>query len=98
MDRLRPGSWFQEHAVNTAWIYRATANSTYYEQLTNGSVNSGFPSYSHDGRYLVYRVWGAEFGLRIMDLTDKSVRTLANSFDNLSFFSPDGTQIVFTRK
>lgn len=66
--------------------------------MTNGSVNSSFPSYSHDGRYLVYRVWGAEFGLRIMDLTDKSVRTLTNSSHNLPFFSPDGTKIVFTRK
>jgi hypothetical protein len=33
-----------------------------------------------------------------MDFTDKSVRTLANSSDNLPFLSLDRTQIVFTRK
>ncbi|PMD64453.1 tat pathway signal sequence domain-containing protein [Hyaloscypha bicolor E] len=92
------GSWFQERAVYTAWIYQATANGSYYEQLTNGSVNSGFPSYSHDGTSLVYRVWGAEFGLRVMNLTDKSVQVLTTERDNLPSFSPDGTQIVFTRK
>jgi len=92
------GSWFQERAVYTAWIYRATANGSYYEQLTDGTVNSGFPSYSADGRYLVYRVWTGAFGLRIMDLTDKSVRVLTNSSDNLPHFSPDGERILFTRK
>ncbi|KAG4442964.1 hypothetical protein IFR05_001577 [Cadophora sp. M221] len=92
------GSWFQERAVYTAWIYRATANGSHYEQLTDGTVNSGFPSYSADGRYLVYRVWTGASGLRIMDLADKSVRVLTNSSDNLPHFSPDGERILFTRK
>jgi len=93
------GSWFQERSVYTAYIYRVTANGSHYEQLTNGSINSGFPSYSHDGGSLVYRVWSAsEVGLRVMNLTDKSVRVLTNSSDNLPHFSPDGQRIVFTRK
>ncbi|KAF2791643.1 TolB, C-terminal domain-containing protein [Melanomma pulvis-pyrius CBS 109.77] len=92
------GAWFQSRAVYTAWIYRATANGSHFEQLTNGTENSGFPSYSHDGRYLVYRVWGASLGLRIMDLADKSVRVLTTSSDNLPHFSPDGRHILFTRK
>jgi Tol biopolymer transport system component len=94
------GAWFQARASYSAWIYRATANGSYYEQLTFGSLNSGFPSYSHDGRYLVYRVWGAEKGLRILDLVTNSTRVLTNDTltDNLPFFSPDGEQIVFTRR
>jgi Tol biopolymer transport system component len=92
------GSWFQDRALYTAWIYRVTANGSYYEQLTDGSINSGFPSYSHDGKSIVYRVYGDEFGLRVLNLSDKSIRVLTNSSDNLPHFSPDGKSILFTRK
>jgi Tol biopolymer transport system component len=92
------GSWFQARVTKKAVIMRAKADGSYYETLTDGTVHSGFPSYSHDGRYLVYREWGARFGLRIMDLTDKSVRVLTNEADNLPFWSPDGGKIVFTRR
>ncbi|KAK4497791.1 hypothetical protein PRZ48_010445 [Zasmidium cellare] len=68
-----------ERAEYSAWVYRAASNGTWYEQLTFGSLNAGFPSYSHDGTQLVYRVWGSEYGLRIMNLTDKSVRVLTNN-------------------
>ncbi|KAF2714260.1 tricorn protease N-terminal domain-containing protein [Pleomassaria siparia CBS 279.74] len=92
------GSWFQARATYTAWIYRATANGSHFEKLTDGTENSGFPSYSHDGKFLVYRVWGAALGLRVMDIDTKSVRVLTNSSDNLPHYSPDGSRILFTRK
>ena len=92
------GAWFQSRATGKGYIARAKADGSYYEILTNGTINAGFPSYSLDGRYLVYRVWGAEFGLRIMDVTDKSVRVLTTTRDNLPFYSPDGQRIVFTRR
>ncbi|CZR64604.1 uncharacterized protein PAC_14502 [Phialocephala subalpina] len=93
------GSWFQERAVYTAYIYRVTANGSHYEQLTNGSINSGFPSYSHDGNSLVYRVWSDDVvGLRLMNLTDKTVTVLTDQPDNLPHFSPNGSRILFTRK
>ena len=96
------GSWFQSRATGNASLYRATANGSYFEQLTDGSVNTGFPSFSADGQRIVYRVWGAEYGLRIMDLNTKQVTVLTNStstnYDNVPFWSPDGKKIVFTRR
>ena len=78
---------------------RVRSDGSAYEALTDGSVHSGFPSYSADGRYLVFRVWGQDnMGLRVMDLTTKSVRVLTKEVDNLPFWSPDGRLIVFTRK
>ncbi|EKG10177.1 Six-bladed beta-propeller TolB-like protein [Macrophomina phaseolina MS6] len=92
------GQWFQSRATGKAKVYRATSNGSYYEALTDGTVHSGFPSYSADGRYLVFREWGVRYGLRIIDLQDKSMRFLTNATDNLPGWSPDGERIVFTRK
>ncbi|KAF2144345.1 uncharacterized protein K452DRAFT_157124 [Aplosporella prunicola CBS 121167] len=92
------GAWFQARATGKARVMRAKADGSFSEQLTDGSVHSGFPSFSADGRQLVFREWGLRYGLRIMDLADKSVRVLTNATDNLPFFSPDGARIVFTRK
>ncbi|KAL1623258.1 hypothetical protein SLS56_008363 [Neofusicoccum ribis] len=92
------GQWFQSRATGKAKVYRATSNGSYYEALTDGTVHSGFPSYSADGRYIVFREWGVRYGLRIIDLQDKSMRFLTNATDNLPGWSPDGERIVFTRK
>ncbi|CAN9186737.1 unnamed protein product [Alternaria alternata] len=95
-------SWFQSRSTGPGALYRATANGSFSEQLTDGSVNTGFPSYSPNGRYIVYRVFGGEYGLRIMDLEDRSVSILTNAtndnYDNLPSWSPDGSRIVFSRR
>lgn len=107
------GAWFQSRATTGGWLVRATANGSHYETLTasNSSItgtsilNSGFPTYSHDGK-IVYRVWGAnstsgdksQLGLRVLDLETRNVTVLTTDWDNLPFFSPDGQRIVFTRK
>ncbi|TGJ80812.1 hypothetical protein E0Z10_g7953 [Xylaria hypoxylon] len=91
------GQWFQTRATGAAKIYRTTANGSYYEALTDGTVNSGFPSYSADGRYIVFREWGARNGLKIIDLKDRSIRNLTDKRDNLPGWSPDGERIVFSR-
>ncbi|MHB8284070.1 MAG: TolB family protein [Caulobacteraceae bacterium] len=93
------GSWFQKRVDGKATVMRVRRDGTGLEALTDGTVHSGFPSYSADGKEIVFRVWGpGHFGLRIINLADRSVRTLTTEVDNLPFWSPDGSKIVFTRK
>lgn len=67
--------------------------------LTDGTSHAGFPSYSPDGKQLVYRVWGAENkGLRILNLETGVTRVLTTEYDNLPDWSPDGKLILSTRK
>jgi Tol biopolymer transport system component len=55
--------------------------------------------FSADGKEVVFRSWGSnEMGLRILNLQDQSVRVLTNVSDNLPYWSPDGSWILFTRK
>lgn len=109
------GFWFQTRAESGGWLVRATANGSYYDVLTESTttlsanssiINSGFPSFSHDGEKIVYRAWGynssqgdkSQLGLRMMDLESRKISVLTTEWDNLPFFSPDGKRIVFTRK
>ncbi len=92
------GGWFQERAQMTAAIWRVRGDGTGAEALTDGSVNAGFPSYSADGTRIVYRVWGAQSGLRILDLASGATTVLTTASDNLPDWSPDGSLILFTRK
>jgi Tol biopolymer transport system component len=93
------GVWFQERARGKATLMRVRRDGKDYEALTDGTVHSGFPSYSADGKEIVFRVWGAEEkGLRIINLDTRKVRVLTTEYDNLPFWSPDGKRIVFTRK
>lgn len=92
------GTWFGERERASAALWRVKRDGSGAEQLTDGSLHSGFPSYSADGRYIVYRVWGAtEKGLRILDLETRQTRVLTTGYDNLPGWSPDGKRIVFTR-
>lgn len=76
------------------------ADGSELEQLTDGSIHTGFPSYSPDGQSIVYRDYANNSlqGLRIMDLADRSIRNLTTELDNLPFWSPDGQTITFSRR
>ncbi|MBI1684297.1 PD40 domain-containing protein [Caulobacter hibisci] len=93
------GVWFQERTKGKATLMRVRRDGTDYEPLTDGTVHSGFPSYSADGKEIVFRVWGeSEKGLRVINLDTRQIRVLTTGYDNLPFWSPDGKRIVFTRK
>ena len=64
--------------------------------MTAGPGNAGFPSWSPDGKRIVYRVAGSEQGLRILNLEDGKVVTLTTEYDNFPAWSPKGDLIEFT--
>jgi Tol biopolymer transport system component len=93
------GYWFNERNTMTAALWRVRRDGTGAEQLTDGTLHSGFPGYSADGKELVYRVWSAkEKGLRVLNLETRKSRVLTEGLDNLPGWSPDGKRIVFTRR
>lgn len=109
------GTWFEERGNRGGWVVRTTENGSYSDILTTSNdtlrdgdlLNTGFPSFSHDGKKVVYRVWGADTakfgnetqtGLRIIDLETRKITQLTSGWDNFPTFSPDGKLILFTRK
>jgi Tol biopolymer transport system component len=69
------------------------------KDLTKGLPNSGFPTWSPDGKQIIYRVWGTgEYGLRVLSLADGSIKTLTTELDNFPTYSPSGDLITFTRR
>lgn len=73
------------------------SDGSFVRELTDSTAVSAFPSWSPDGKRIVYRVKGAEHGLRIVNVDDGSVQTLTTQNDNFPFWSPDGARICFTR-
>jgi len=94
------GLWFQDRPVSAARIMRVRRDGSGAEALTDGPQNAGFPSFSPDGKHIVFRLWSDDYqgGLRILNVEDRSVRVLTNAYDNVPDWSPDGKLIVFTRK
>jgi Tol biopolymer transport system component len=96
------GDWFFTRGAGPGRIARIKADGSmngHPEILTDGSINAGFPSYSPDGKRIVYRVWSQKVqGLRILDLDTRTTTVLTTEADNLPGWSPDGAKIVFTRK
>jgi Tol biopolymer transport system component len=92
------GQWFFMRS-GPAKLMRIRRDGTGLETLTDGALNAGYPSYSADGKRIVYRVFGDKvLGLRILNLEDRTTQVLTTQLDNMPGWSPDGSRIVFTRK
>lgn len=93
------GGYLRMRTQAGASILMIKRDGTELTELTSGTPNAGFPSFSPDGKDIVYRSWGKdEDGLRIMDIATKKIRVLTTEFDNLPGWSPQNDRIVFTRK
>ena len=70
-----------------------------FRTITSGPNNNAFPSFSPDGKRIVYRTAGPDGeGLRMMNLADHSVTELTNDYDNFPVWSPRGDRIAFMRR
>ncbi len=75
------------------------ADGSGFRVITAGPNNNAFPSFSPDGKRIVYRTMGAgEQGLRIMNLDDRSTLQITTEWDNFPIWSPKGDRIAFVRK
>ena len=101
-DRIASGvgRFFQGlQGPSTADIAVMSVNGKDVRILTDGSANYGFPSWSPDGRQLVFRLAGKERnGLVIVDVATGALTTLTAgvAHDNFPSWSPKGDRIAFT--
>jgi Tol biopolymer transport system component len=92
------GSFFNARETMTAHLMMIRADGSGKRDLTDGSINAGFPSWSPDGKHIVYRVWAEkERGLRILNVEDGTISKLTTENDNFPMWSPAGDRIGFTR-
>jgi Tol biopolymer transport system component len=91
------GTFFQ-HQAKPARIMIMRADGSELRVLVQGPNNAGFPSFSPDGRRIVFRLWGEqEQGLRVLNMGDGSIETLTTEPDNVPHWSPTADVIEFTR-
>jgi len=95
------GSWFTKRVEASGMIYLFSSNGSHERNLTDGTLNAGFPSFSPDGKRLVYRLWdqvAGPMGLHVMDVESGATTQITRGWDNTPGWSPDGRSIVFTRQ
>jgi len=98
------GGFFGGRSARPAKLMMINADGSEPRDLTEDLPNAGFPDWSPDGNLIVYRVWGDDGrggearGLRVLDLRDRSVKTLTTEWDNFPYWSPSGDLILFTRQ
>ncbi|KAH8880865.1 tricorn protease N-terminal domain-containing protein [Thozetella sp. PMI_491] len=97
------GVWFFDRVIypGTLYLFDNATGSGSYENLTDGTLNAGFPSFSPDGTKIVYRLWNwtsGPLGLHVLDLETGNTTRITDGWDNTPGWSPDGERIVFTRQ
>jgi Tol biopolymer transport system component len=92
------GAFFNARQDKPAQLMMIRADGSEKRELTTGALNSGFPSWSPDGKRIVYRVWSKEErSLQILNLGDGKSTKLTSGNDNFPMWSPLGDRICFTR-
>lgn len=83
--------------ISSARIGLIRTDGSTPKMLTPDDDNYAYPSFSPDGKRLVFRVLGpSEQGLRILSLVDGKATNLTTQWDNFPEWSPDGSRILFT--
>ncbi len=95
------GGFFQRAQIKSAQVMSIHTDGTGLETLTQGGVSNGMPSWSPDGKQVVYRVaQGMTRQLYILDVATRKSRKLetGSDFDTFPTWSPRGDWIAFTSK
>jgi Tol biopolymer transport system component len=93
------GGFLQGRRTSGAKIVLVDRDGTGVQELTADMPNAGFPSWSADGKEIVYRSFAPNArGLNVLNLESNTTRALTSGIDNLPYWSPDGTRILFTRQ
>jgi Tol biopolymer transport system component len=93
------GAYFRRVESGPARLMSIGVDGSGLTPLSDGTTNEGMPSFSPDGRELVFRVVsGAKRGLYILNLADGTKRRLETGSDRDTFpyWSPRGDWITFT--
>jgi TolB protein len=105
------GEWiyFNSDRSGLMQIYRMRTDGSELTRMTDDGFGNWFPHLSPDGTSMLFLAYGPEVvghpadkdvALRLMDLSDRSVRTLVSLFGgqgtaNVHSWSPDGTKVAF---
>ena len=95
------GGFFQRAQIKSAQVMSIHTDGTGLVALTQGDASSGMPSWSPDGKQVVYRVaQGVTRHLYILDVATKKSRKLetGSDLDTFPTWSPRGDWIAFTSK
>jgi Tol biopolymer transport system component len=96
MIALTLGRLASRNPVTASQVALVRSDGTRFRRLTNGTDSSAYPSFSPDGKTLVYRLLGQQQGLRTVAIADGRVTRLTSEWDNFPAWSPRGDRIAFT--